>query len=118
MDRRNFVSAVTGLMLSGTLSRLSGGEKNPRGPVIVGAGRRVDATDGTVARFPPQNVAEVRENIGRVLKNQKPIAIVSSAACGADLLLLDVAREMQVPRHILLPSSPEEFRYGSSGQLG
>jgi hypothetical protein len=113
MDRRNFVSAMTGLMFSGTLSRLSGGEKNPRAPVIVEAGRRVDATEATVVRFPPQNVAEVRENIRRVLKNQKPVAVVSSAACGADLLLLDVAREMHVPRHILLPSSPEEFRASS-----
>jgi len=113
MDRRNFPSAVAGLMLTGARSRLSVDEKNSRGPVIVEAGRRVDAADANVARFPPQNVLEVREKIWRVLKNQKPVATVSSAACGADLLLLDVARQMLVPRHIMLPSNPEEFRVTS-----
>ena len=48
-----------------------------------------------------------------MLENRKPVAIVSSAACGADLLLLDVADEMHVPRHVLLPSTPEEFRVSS-----
>jgi hypothetical protein len=112
MDRRNFVSAMTGLMLTATLPRLNANEKKARGPVIVEAGRRVDAA-GAVARFPPKNVPVVRERIRRVLSNQKPIAILSSAACGADLLLLDVAGEMSIPRHILLPSKPEEFRVSS-----
>jgi hypothetical protein len=45
--------------------------------------------------------------------NQKPIAIVSAAACGADLLLLDVALEMNVSRYIVLPSQAEKFRESS-----
>jgi hypothetical protein len=113
MDRRNFLSAMTGLMLTRTLSCLNAGEKNPRRPVIVEAGRRLDAADATVVRFPPQNVPEVREKIRRLLEKQKPVAIVSSAACGADLLLLDVAGGMNVPCHILLPSNPEDFRVSS-----
>jgi hypothetical protein len=113
MDRRNFLSAMTGLMLTGTLSRLNAGEKNPRRPVIVEAGRRVDAADATFVRFPPQNVLEVREKIRQLLEKRKPVAIVSSAACGADLLLLDVAGGMNVPCHILLPSNPEDFRVSS-----
>jgi hypothetical protein len=112
MDRRNFVSAMTGLMLTATLPRLTANEKKARGPIIVEAGRRVDAA-GAVARFPPQNVPVVRERIRRVLSNQKPIAIVSSAACGADLLLLDVAGEMNISRYVLLPSEPEAFRVSS-----
>jgi hypothetical protein len=104
---------MMGLMVTGAVSRLNGDEKKQRGPVIVEAGRRVDAVNATVARFPPQNVPEVRERIRRVLKNQKPIAVVSSAACGADLLLLAVAGEMHIARHILLPSKPEEFRVSS-----
>src|SRR5215813_6025457 len=100
MDRRNFLLAMTGLMLTRTLPCLNAGEKNPRRPVIVEAGRRVDAADATVVRFPPQNVPEVREKIRRLLEMQKPVAIVSSAACGADLLLLDVAGGMNVPCHI------------------
>jgi hypothetical protein len=38
---------------------------------------------------------------------------VSAAACRADLLLLDVAGEMHVPRYVLEPSEPEEFRVSS-----
>jgi hypothetical protein len=113
MDRRNFVSAMTGLVLTGAVSRQNANENNTRGPVIVEAGRRVDAPDAKVARFPPQSVPKVRKKIRQVLMNQKPVAIVSSAACGADLLLLDVAGEMQVPRYVLLPSEPEEFRVSS-----
>jgi hypothetical protein len=113
MDRRNFVSALTGLVLTGAVSRQNASENNTRGPIIVEAGRRVDAPDAKVARFPSQSVPKVRKKIRQVLMNQKPVAIVSSAACGADLLLLDVAGEMQIPRYVLLPSEPEEFRVSS-----
>lgn len=58
-------------------------------------------------------VETVATKIRQVLMNQKPVAIVSAAACGADLLLLDVAGEMHVPRYVLLPSEPEEFRVSS-----
>jgi hypothetical protein len=97
----------------GASSRLTKDHKNLRGPVIVEAGRRVDSLEAPVARFPTQNVPEVREKIRQVLKNRKPVAIVSSAASGADLLLLDIACEMRVPRHILLPSRPSKFRVSS-----
>jgi hypothetical protein len=113
MDRRNFVSAMTGLVLTGTRARPNANEQNTRGPIIVEAGRRVDAPDVKVARFPPQSVPKVRKKIRQVLMNKKPVAIVSAAACGADLLLLDVAGEMHVPRYVLLPSEPEVFRVSS-----
>jgi hypothetical protein len=107
------VSSLTRLLLTGIVRRLSANEANPRGPVIVAAGRRVDAPDATVARFPPQNVPVVRKRIQQALMNQKPIAIVSAAACGADLLLLDVALEMNASRYIVLPSQAEKFRESS-----
>lgn len=113
MNRRTFVSAGTGLALMEMLSRLHAGEKRIRGPVIVEAGRRVDAPDAEVARFPAKNVPEVRKKINQVLRKEMPVAIVSAAACGADLLLLDVAGEMHVPRYIFLPSDPEKFRISS-----
>ena len=112
MERREFISGITALAL-GMASRLNGNDKNTRGPIIVGAGRRVDAPDARVARFPPQNVPKVRNKIHQLLVNQKPLAIVSAAACGADLLLLDVGGEIRIPRYVLLPSEPEEFRVSS-----
>jgi hypothetical protein len=113
MNRRTFVSAGVGLALIEVASRLHAGEKQLRGPVIVEAGRRVDAPDAVVARFPAKNVPEVRKKINEVLRKEMPVAIVSAAACGADLLLLDVAGEMHVPRYIFLPSDPETFRISS-----
>lgn len=107
------MSAVGGFMLAETVSRLNAAEKNNGRPIIVEAGRRVDAPEATAARFPARNVAEVRDKIRLLLKDQKPGATVSSAACGADLLLLEVAAEMRVPRYILLPTAPEEFRVSS-----
>jgi hypothetical protein len=38
---------------------------------------------------------------------------VSSAACGADLLALDVAGEIGIARHVILPFDPARFRAGS-----
>jgi hypothetical protein len=93
-----------------TVVRLSASENSRPGPILVEAGRRVDASDAPIARFPRKSVPAVRTKIERELRLQKPIAIVCSAACGADLLLLDVAEEMQIQRHILLPSKPDEFR--------
>jgi len=88
-------------------------DKTTRGPVIVEAGRRVDAVDATAARFPFQSVVTVRKRIRQVLTEQRPVATVSSAACGADLLLLDVAMELGVTSHVLLPTEPDNFRVSS-----
>jgi hypothetical protein len=112
MDRRNFCSGITGLVLNGIMIQVNG-EKTTRGPVFVEAGRRVDARDSTAVRFPSQNVTKVRKRIRQVFTQRLPVATVSSAACGADLLLLDVAMELRVPSHILLPTEPENFRVSS-----
>src|ERR1051325_10057308 len=69
------------------------------GPVVVSAGRRVDALDASVPRFPPQNVASVQARIQEYLQRQLPSAIVCSAACGADLILLHAAQN--IPRYVL-----------------
>ncbi|WP_353063814.1 hypothetical protein RBB77_21530 [Tunturibacter psychrotolerans] len=114
MNRRTFVSAGVGLALTATVPRQPHAEeKQTRGPVIVEAGRRVDAPDAGVTRFPARNVPEVRKRINQVLRKEMPVAIVSSAACGADLLLLDAAGRMHVPRYIFLPSDTEDFRKSS-----
>ena len=81
------------------------------GAVIVSAGRRVDAPDASTPRFPPQNVPVVQARVQEYLQQQRPSAIVCSAACGADLILLQAAQN--IPRYVLLPSAPEEFRQSS-----
>ncbi len=84
-----------------------------QGPVVVSAGRRVDAPNASTARFPPQNVPAVRDKVREYLQQQRPAAIVASGACGADLIVLQAGLKAALPCYVLLPSSPEEFRESS-----
>jgi len=112
MNRRRFVTTLAGATLVWKATMFEANAKSA-GPVIVEAGRRVDAPDAETPRFPPSNVDKVQERIRQLFAGENPVAFVSSAACGADLLALDVAENMHVPRYVLLPSSPEEFRKSS-----
>jgi hypothetical protein len=109
MNRREFFVGLGVLVTSGTSALQASGKSSGR-PVIIEAGRRVDAPDAQVPRFPPSNISEVSRRIRRLLGKQNPRAVVCSAACGADLLLLQAAGEMHIEQVVLLPSEPENFR--------
>jgi hypothetical protein len=83
--------------------------------IIALAGRRIDAIDAEQRRFSPEqeNVERVRHRISAFLISQGAVALVSSAACGADLLGQTEAGELGLRRRIVLPSSPAEFRTSS-----
>lgn len=110
MNRRRFLGTAAGLAIVWKATRFEARGKAGSGPVIVEAGRRVDAPGAEVARFPSSNVDQVRQRIREFLSRTNPIAFVSSGACGADLLGLEVAGDLHIPRYVLLPSSPEQFR--------
>ena len=78
--------------------------------IITLAGRRIDAPDATVPRFPLARSAVVRERILTLLREQHATALVSAAACGADLLALNAAGELGIRRYVVLPFSRERFR--------
>lgn len=78
--------------------------------IVALAGRRIDAKASSQTRFPEQNVPRVRERLQRLFRDQGVRALVSSAACGADLLGQDVARELGLLRIVVLPFSPSVFR--------
>jgi len=80
--------------------------------IIALAGRRVDAPDAKLARFPstPENLESVRKRVLELLQAKRVSALVSSAACGADLLALSVAGNIGVRRIIVLPFEREKFR--------
>jgi len=78
--------------------------------IIALAGRRMDAADATEPRFPPQNVDEVRTRIYDTLQQTGATALVSSAACGADLLALTEAGKLGLRRRIVLPFERPRFR--------
>ncbi len=81
--------------------------------IIALAGRRIDAPDATIPRFPLENAAAVRERIYTFLVDRKARALVCSAACGADLLALDAAGELGIQRRIILPFEQHRFRESS-----
>ncbi len=78
--------------------------------VVALTGRRVDAPDSSVARFPGDHVPAVRERIRALLLELGAQAVVCSAACGSDLLTLAVARELGLEAHVVLPFARDRFR--------
>lgn len=77
--------------------------------VIVLAGRRIDAP-GAPARFPLDRVDAVRDRLRELFAHRGATHLVCSAACGADLVALEVARSLNLRTHIVLPVPPTRFR--------
>lgn len=78
--------------------------------VAILAGRRIDAADADVARFPSHMVASVKQALDASFASHNVTALVSSAACGADLIAITVARERQILFRIVLPYNESIFR--------
>jgi hypothetical protein len=78
--------------------------------VIALAGRRVDRERIIPPRFPEARVPSVRREIAGLLAQERAVALVSSAACGADLIGLEEAERLGLRRRIVLPFAPERFR--------
>ncbi len=78
--------------------------------VIALAGRRIDPADAQNPSFPPASVDAVRSRLRELFEAQKATALVSSAACGADLLALEVAGALGLRRRVILPFSTSRFR--------
>ena len=80
------------------------------GAVIALAGRRIDAESVEDPKFPFERIGPVRSAIAENLLSAGARALICSAACGADLLALDAAEELNVPARVVLPFSAERFR--------
>ena len=74
------------------------------------AGRRPDPEGADNVRFPLANRAIVAERIEQLFTRNKATVLVASGACGADLIALDVARRLNLERHVVLPFSVARFR--------
>ena len=84
-----------------------------RGAIVAAAGRRIDPWDAAVPRFPSSAVRETRRRIDDTLVRHQAIALVTSAACGADLLALSSAADLRLRRRVVLPFAPALFRQTS-----
>jgi len=91
---------------------------NPEGTVTALAGRRIDAAASSEPRFPPQNETAVAERIRNMLVGTASKGVVSSAACGADILALESASQLGLKRRVVLPFSRERFRESSVADRG
>jgi broad specificity phosphatase PhoE len=78
--------------------------------IIAVAGRRIDAADAETPRFPSENVAIVEWRLDALFEREGATAVVSSAACGADLVALTVAGRRGMRRRVVLPFGREKFR--------
>ena len=92
--------------------RLRGDADKERPMIVALAGRRPDALDGP-PRFPRENVLLVRQRVRRMLRECVPHTLVTSAACGADLIALEEAIALHVHCRVILPFSAEQFRSSS-----
>jgi hypothetical protein len=81
--------------------------------ILALAGRRIDPLDASPSRFPLANSVMVRERIIALMTATQTTALVCSAACGADLLALEAARELALDCYIVLPFSEHRFRITS-----
>ena len=78
--------------------------------IVALAGRRVDGPKAETQQFPSINLISVRERIRAALILRGARSLVCSAACGADLLALDVAGDLRMSRRIVLPFARQRFR--------
>ncbi len=81
--------------------------------IVVLAGRRVDAANASNARFPLENVKKVKDKLKQFFVARRIDYLVCSGACGADLLALEVAGKLNIPRKMILPFDAKTFRSSS-----
>lgn len=78
--------------------------------VIALAGRRIDAPGATPARFPDTNITLVEARVRDVFQRLGGTTVVSSAACGADLIALQEAGRLAMRRRVVLAADRDRFR--------
>jgi hypothetical protein len=69
----------------------------------------VDPPDAETPRFPLANVEVAAARIRELLRSEAAQGLVSSAACGADLIAQTEAGRLGLHRRVVLPFAPERF---------
>ncbi len=77
--------------------------------IVAVAGRRIDPPNAAASRFPLKSRGAVANRIKKALSELGVSALVSSAACGADLLAINAARALGARRRIVLPYQEDWF---------
>jgi tetratricopeptide (TPR) repeat protein len=82
-------------------------------PVMAFSGHMIDPPDRPGPRFPAGLESAVRESVRARMAAIAPAAAYGSAACGADLICLEAARELGCETHVVLPFPAAAFREAS-----
>ncbi|WP_316227183.1 MULTISPECIES: hypothetical protein [unclassified Bradyrhizobium] len=90
----------------------------PKSAIICLAGRRIDQVDPNLSRFPPGNVGLVTERLAEFFRSEAAVALVCSAACGADIIALEEAERQLLRLRIVLPFERTRFRQTSVADRG
>jgi hypothetical protein len=77
--------------------------------LVVHAGNRIDGPDRARARFPSDREQAVADRLGELLDVLAPEGVITSAAAGADLLIVEAAEKRQIPVHLVLPFPRARF---------
>jgi hypothetical protein len=80
------------------------------GNVVALAGRRIDAAGSRARRFPLEQVPVVARRLRALFHSLRATTLVCSAANGADLVAIRIAREIGMRYRIILPFSVARFR--------
>jgi hypothetical protein len=88
------------------------------GVLVVHAGNRIDGAEREEPRFPPERELAVAERLGELLDVLDPDGVVTSAAAGADLLMVEAAAKRGAPIHLVLPFPVARFRQASVEDQG
>jgi hypothetical protein len=81
-----------------------------RGAMIIAlVGRRIGQPGDVAALFPDSNTERVRQRLKALFHEVGATCLVSSGACGADLLAMEVARELCLKRRMILPFDRDRF---------
>jgi hypothetical protein len=81
--------------------------------VVAIAGRRIDPPGAGEPRFPESAMEGVLNGLMAAFAESGARAVVSAAACGADIIALEAAGRMGLRRRVVLPSDPRSFRDSS-----
>jgi hypothetical protein len=81
--------------------------------VAILAGRRLDQTGSKPQRFPLDNLEHVKQLLRKTFLKLGIGKLICSAACGADLLAIEVALRLQIETHIILPFEKDMFKQQS-----
>jgi hypothetical protein len=78
--------------------------------ILAFAGHMIDEPDRSCPRFPPEAADAVRSAIRRRILSLSPVAAVSSAACGGDIIFAEEILRQGIPLYVILPfQDKEEF---------